>query len=33
MGITLAEVLLSIFISSIFYVMLREIRNACKDSQ
>jgi hypothetical protein len=31
MGITLAEVLLSIFMSSIFFIMLREIRNAYKD--
>lgn len=32
MGIPAAEILLSIFMSSIFYVMLREIRNAYKDS-
>lgn len=32
MAITWAEILLSIFMSSIFYVMLREIRNAYKDS-
>lgn len=32
MGITWAEILLSMFMSSIFYVMLKEIRNAYKDS-
>ncbi|WP_222708473.1 hypothetical protein [Paenibacillus sp. N3.4] len=31
MGITLAEVLLSIFMSTVFYILLREMIHAFKD--
>ena len=33
MEITLGEVLLSIFISSIFFIMIKEIRKSYKDSE
>lgn len=33
MEITLAEVLLSVFISSVFFIMLKEIRKTYKDSE
>lgn len=33
MEITLGEVLLSIFISSIFFILIKEIRKSYKDSE